>query len=86
MLAPFIAVRHITTRKRQTMLSVLAIGVAVAAVLVFISLQDGFQEMLFNIVVEDLSHVTVTPKEGDDYIYLYKNLMDRIWSMRFLYR
>ena len=63
------------------MLSVLAIGVAVAAVLVFISLQDGFQEMLFNIVVEDLSHVTVTPKEGDDYIYLYKNLMDRIWSI-----
>ena len=81
MLAPFIAVRHITTRKRQTILSVLAIGVAVAAVLVFISLQDGFQEMLFNIVVEDLSHVTVTPKEGDDYIYLYKNLMDRIWSI-----
>jgi len=81
LLAPFIAVRHITTRKRQTMLSVLAIGVAVAAVLVFISLQDGFQEMLFNIVVEDLSHVTVTPKEGDDYIYLYKNLMDRIWSI-----
>jgi len=81
LLAPFIAVRHITTRKRQTILSVLAIGVAVAAVLVFISLQDGFQEMLFNIVVEDLSHVTVTPKEGDDYIYLYKNLMDRIWSI-----
>jgi lipoprotein-releasing system permease protein len=81
LLAPFIAVRHITTRRRQTVLSVLAIGVAVAAVLVFISLQDGFQEMLFNIVVEDLSHVTVTPKEGDDYIYLYRNLMDRIWSI-----
>jgi len=80
-LAPFIAVRHITTRRRQTLLSVLAIGVAVAAVLVFISLQDGFQGMLFNIVVEDLSHVTVTPKEGDDYIYLYRNLMDRIWSI-----
>lgn len=80
-LAPFIAIRHITTRRRQTILSVLAIGVAVAAVLVFISLQDGFQGMLFNIVVEDLSHVTVTPKEGDDYIYLYRNLMDRIWSI-----
>jgi lipoprotein-releasing system permease protein len=37
--------------------------------------------MLFNIIVEDLSHVTVTPKEGDDYIYLYRNLMDRIWSI-----
>lgn len=81
MLASFIAVRHITTRRRQTILSVVAIGVAVAAVLVFISLQDGFQGMLFNIIVEDLPHVTVTPKEGDDYIYLYRNLMDRIWSI-----
>lgn len=37
--------------------------------------------MLFDIIVEDLPHVIVTPKEGDDYIYLYKNLIDRIWSI-----
>jgi lipoprotein-releasing system permease protein len=81
LLAPFIAVRHITSRKRQTLLSVLAIGLAVAISLTSLSLQDGFQEMLFNIIVEDLPHVTVTPKEGDDYIYLYRNIMDRIWSI-----
>lgn len=81
LLAPFIAVRHITTRKRQTLLSVLAIGLAVAISLTSLSLQDGFQEMLFNIIIEDLPHVTVTPKEGDDYIYLYRNLIDRIWSI-----
>jgi lipoprotein-releasing system permease protein len=79
LLAPFIAVRHITTRKRQTLLSVLAIGLAVAISLTSLSLQDGFQEMLFNIIIEDLPHVTVIPKDGDDYIHLYKNLLDRIW-------
>jgi lipoprotein-releasing system permease protein len=81
LLAPFIAIRHITTRKRQTILSVLAIGLAVAISLTSVSLQEGFQELLFNIIVEDLPHVTVAPKEGDDYLYLYKNLIDRIWSL-----
>jgi lipoprotein-releasing system permease protein len=55
---------------------VLAIGLAVAISLTSVSLQDGFQEMLFNIIIEDLPHVTILPKEGDDYIYLYKNLID----------
>lgn len=81
LLAPFIASRHIATRKRQTALSVLAIGLAVAISATSISLQSGFQEMLFNIIVEDLPHVTVSPKEGDDYIYLYKTLIDRIQAM-----
>ncbi|MFB3764725.1 MAG: ABC transporter permease [Methanotrichaceae archaeon] len=73
--------RHIKTRKRQTALSVLAIGLAVAISMTSISLQEGFQEMLFNIIVEDLPHVTVSPKEGDDYIYLYRNLIDKASSI-----
>lgn len=81
MLATFIAMRHIKTRRRQTALSVLAIGLAVAISLTSVSLQEGFQEMLFNIIVEDLPHVSVSPKEGDDYIYLYRTLIDKIWSI-----
>lgn len=81
LLASFIASRHIATRRRQTALSVLAIGLAVAISATSISLQSGFQEMLFDIIVEDLPHVTVSPKEGEDYIYLYKTLIDRIQAM-----
>jgi len=73
--------RHITYRKRGTVLSMAAIALAVAISLISISLQDGFQELLFNIIVEDLPHVTVSPKEGDDYIYLYRSLIDRAWSI-----
>ena len=58
-----------------------AIALAVAISLTSVSLQDGFRAMLFDIIVDDLPHVTITPKEGDDYIYLYKNLMDRIWAI-----
>jgi len=73
--------RHIAYRKRGTILSVAAIALAVAISLISVSMQDGFQGMLFDIIVEDLPHVTITPREGDDYIYLYKSLMDRIWSI-----
>ena len=58
-----------------------AIALAVAISLISVSMQDGFQGMLFDIIVEDLPHVTVTPREGEDYIYLYKSLVDRIWSI-----
>ncbi len=73
--------KHITYRKRGTFLSVGAIALAVAISLTSVSLQDGFQGMLFDIIVEDLPHVSVTAREGDDYIYLYRSLMDRIWSI-----
>jgi len=76
-----VVMRHIAYRKRGTFLSVAAIALAVAISLISVSMQDGFQGMLFDIIVEDLPHVTVTPREGDDYIYLYKSLMDRIWSI-----
>jgi lipoprotein-releasing system permease protein len=76
-----VVLRHIAYRKRGTFLSVAAIALAVAISLTSVSLQDGFHAMLFDIIVEDLPHVTITPKEGDDYIYLYKNLIDRIWSI-----
>ncbi|MDD4652982.1 MAG: ABC transporter permease [Methanothrix sp.] len=76
-----VVMRHIAYKKRGTFLSVAAIAVAVAISLISVSMQDGFQGMLFDIIVEDLPHVTVTPKEGDDYIYLYRTLMDRAWAI-----
>ena len=76
-----VVMRHIAYRKRGTFLSVAAIALAVAISLISVSMQDGFQGMLFDIIVEDLPHVTVTPREGEDYIYLYRSLMDRIWSI-----
>jgi len=76
-----VVMRHIAYRKRGTFLSVAAIALAVAISLISVSMQDGFQGMLFDIIVEDLPHVTVSPREGDDYIYLYRSLMERIWSI-----
>ena len=73
--------RHIAHRRRGTILSVAAVALAVAISLTFVSMQEGFQGMLFDIIVEDLPHITVSPREGDDFIYLYRSLMDRVWAL-----
>jgi len=74
-----VVMRHIVYRRRATLLSVAAIALAVAISLLFVSMQDGLKDMLFDVIIEDLPHVTVSPKDGDDYIYLYKSLIERIW-------
>jgi len=73
--------RHIAYRRRGTFLSIAAIALAVAISIASVSVQDGVQGMLFDIIVEDLPHVTVTPREGEEYIYLYHSLMERIWAI-----
>lgn len=59
----------------------LAIGLAVAVSVTSVSLQAGFQEYLLDIIVKDLAHVSISPKEGEEYIYLYRTLMERLWQL-----
>lgn len=74
----FIALRHIITRRRQTFLSVAAVALAVSISVIFTSLVNGQQHILTDLVEEKLPHVTIEPKQGDDYIHLYKSLLGRI--------
>ena len=73
-----IAMKHIITRRRQTFLSIMAVALAVSISVIFTSLVNGQQHILTGLVEEKLPHVTIEPKQGDDYIHLYKSLLDRI--------
>jgi lipoprotein-releasing system permease protein len=74
----FIAIRQIWTRKFQTLLSVGAIALAVMVLTISQAFMVGFTEELYNTSVNKLPHVSVSPQEGKDYIYLYKNLVEEI--------
>ncbi|WP_328287519.1 ABC transporter permease [Methanolobus vulcani] len=74
----FIALRHIRARKRQTILSVAAIGIAVMILMVSQAFMAGFTQELYSKTVYNLPHVIVSPQDGDDYIHLYKNIVDKI--------
>ncbi len=84
LLPPFeIAVvrRHITYRKWRTFLSVGAVAIAVAISIIFISIQNGFSDFLFDIVFRFLPHVTVSPVEGEDYLHLYRSIAEVCWTL-----
>lgn len=74
----FIALRHLKSRKRQTILSLMAIGLAVMTLMVSQALMVGFTQELYAKTVEKMPHITVRPETGEDYIYLYQDLSEKI--------
>ncbi|NYT02864.1 MAG: ABC transporter permease, partial [Methanosarcinales archaeon] len=72
----------IISRRRQTILSVAAVALAVSISLLFTSLGNGSQELLTDIVAEKLPHVTVLPQDDEKYIHLYQGLQDRVSAIR----
>ncbi|MDM7939156.1 MAG: ABC transporter permease [Methanothrix sp.] len=76
-----VVARHITYRKWRTFLSVGAVALAVAISIVFISIQNGFSDFLFDIVFRFLPHITVSPNEGEDYIHLYRGIVNVAWAI-----
>ena len=77
----FIALRQIRARKFQTLLSVGAIALAVMALTSSQALMVGFTGELYNTTVNKLPHVSVSPQEGEDYIYLYGTAVERITAI-----
>jgi len=69
-----IALRHIKARHRQTTFSVIAVALSVAIIIVSISMLTGFRENIIETTVENQAHITVSPKENEDYISLYHGL------------
>jgi len=77
----FVAKKHLVSRRRQTVLAVGAVAIAVAITILFRSLINGFETTLNEIIFEFVPHVTVLPEEGESYIHLYKTLIETIWSI-----
>lgn len=76
-----IALRQIRARKFQTLLSVGAIALAVMILTISHSIMVGVTEDFHNTSVDKIPHVLVSPEEGEDYIYLYDTLIERISSI-----
>jgi lipoprotein-releasing system permease protein len=74
----FFAIKQIKARKFQTLLSVGAIALAVMVLTVSQATMVGFTGELYNNTVNKIPHVLVSPKEGDDQIYLYRTLIEEI--------
>ncbi|HJH29011.1 MAG TPA: ABC transporter permease [Methanosarcinaceae archaeon] len=75
----FIALRHLTSRRRQSIFSIIAVGLAVMLLMWSQAMMVGFTDEMYSKTVDTMMpHVTVEPQEGEDYIHLYRNLIENI--------
>ncbi len=77
----FVAMRHITYRKRQAALAITAVGMAVAVSLLIIAVQNGFSDYMLDIVFKSLPHIIIKPTDGENYLNLYQNVIDGVWGL-----
>ena len=73
-----IAIRHIRSRRRQTFFSVIAVALAVAIIIISMSMLSGFMKNIIDVTVENQAHITVSPREDEDFIFLYHGLENYI--------
>jgi len=69
-----IAERHTIGNHKMVYFTVLSVARAVGVIVVVIGLTEGYRVNLIENTVENSPHVTVDPKEDEDYIYLYRTL------------
>jgi lipoprotein-releasing system permease protein len=75
-----IAARHIRSRRRQTIFSIIAVSLAVGIIIVAMSMMSGYTNIWIDSIIENQAHITVQPKENEDYIYLYHGLESYLYS------
>ncbi|MGP8331164.1 MAG: ABC transporter permease [Methanosarcinaceae archaeon] len=76
-----IAIKHIRSRHRQTFFSIIAVGLSVAIISVSMSMLSGYTDILIDSTLEKQAHITVLPKENEDYIHLYRGLEKDIYDL-----
>ncbi len=69
-----IAERHILANPKMVLFTVLSVALAVGVIVVLIGLTEGYKVNLIENTVENSPHITVDPKEDEDYIFLYRTL------------
>lgn len=77
----FIALRHLKSRRRQSLISISAIGIAVMILVISNAFMAGFTEEIYDVTVENLPHVVVTPDEDEEYIHFYNSIIPQIESI-----
>ncbi|SFM80183.1 ABC transporter permease [Methanolobus profundi] len=77
-----IALRHISARKRLTFFAVFAVALAIAVIVVLMSMMTGFTEELIDSTVENSPHIVVTSSDQDeDYVHFYSYYSEQLASM-----
>jgi len=71
----FLAIRHLTSRQRQTIITISGVALGVSAFVAFSNIMLGFQEYIINQLVNNDSHVRISKREEN----IEEHSMDKIY-------
>ena len=77
-----IAIRHLTSRKKQTALSVAAVSVGIMALVVITALTHGSHGLMIDSLLKLTPSVVITPPENEDKIFMHNILISTIEGMK----
>ncbi len=78
-----IALRHISARKRLTFFAVFAVALAIAVIVVLMSMMTGFTEELIDSTVENSPHIVISASDQDeDYVHFYNYHSQQISTLK----
>ncbi len=75
-----VARKHIASDPKMVLFTVLAVSLAIGVIVVMMGINEGYKTDLVNSLVENNPHLTISPKENEDYITLYRTLSAVVWS------
>jgi lipoprotein-releasing system permease protein len=69
-----VAKRHISSDPKMVLFTVLAVAMAIGIIVVIMGINEGYRADLISSLVDANPHLTVSPKENEDYITLYRTV------------
>lgn len=81
----FLALRHLTSRRRQTILTLLGVSLGTAAFITFAGIMTGFQDFIIDQLVNNDAHVRISSQDKlttakDLNSYFFPNSMHTFWT------
>lgn len=69
-----VARRHVVTNRRGTTFTLISVTIAVAIIIMSLGLTEGVRMQIIENTVEKNPHLIINPKEGENYIWMYRTL------------
>jgi len=75
-----IAKRYLSSDTKMVLFVLLSVALSIAVIVVLIGINEGYKNELVASLVENNPHLTISPKENEDNITLYRTLSGIVWS------
>jgi lipoprotein-releasing system permease protein len=76
-----VARRQIASDPKTALFTVIAVALAIGVIVVMMGINEGYKSELVTSLVENNPHLTISPKENEDYITLYRTITAIIQSI-----